>query len=123
MRDESDRTGMRLVIILKQDAQPKKVLNALYKHTQMQQTFGVNALALVEDGRQPRLLTLKRMLQAVLERRQPEVQALLARYRVPLVETPVRSRAADAGAGANRSPKRDASSLEADEPTRPTTPH
>ena len=50
VRDESDRSGMRLVIILKQDAQPKKVLNALYKHTQMQTTFGVNMLALVEGG-------------------------------------------------------------------------
>ena len=48
MRDESDRSGMRLVIELKRDAQPKKVLNPLYKHTAMQTTFGVNMLALVE---------------------------------------------------------------------------
>jgi DNA gyrase subunit A len=45
VRDESDRTGMRLVILLKQDSQPRKVLNALYKHTQMQTTFGINMLA------------------------------------------------------------------------------
>lgn len=45
VRDESDRAGMRLVILLKQDAQPKKVLNALYKHTQMQTSFGINMLA------------------------------------------------------------------------------
>lgn len=70
VQDQSDRTGMRLVIFLKQDAQPKKVLNALYKHTQMQTTFGVNMLALTEDGRQPRVLTLKRMLQAYIEHRQ-----------------------------------------------------
>jgi DNA gyrase subunit A len=74
VRDESDRQGMRLVIILKQDAQPKKVLNALYKHTQMQQTFGVNALALVENGRQPRLLTLKRMLQEYIDYRREVIR-------------------------------------------------
>ena len=70
VRDESDRSGMRFVIILKQDAQPKKVLNALYKHTQMQTTFGVNMLALVENGLQPRVLPLKRMLQEYVEHRQ-----------------------------------------------------
>src|SRR6266508_1124604 len=69
VRDESDRSGMRLVIILKQDAQPKKVLNALYKHTQMQTTFGVNMLSLVEGGLQPRVLTLKRMLQEHIDHR------------------------------------------------------
>ena len=69
VRDESDRSGMRLVIILKQDAQPRKVLNALYKHTQMQTTFGVNMLALVEGGLQPRVLTLKRMLQEHIDHR------------------------------------------------------
>jgi DNA gyrase subunit A len=92
VRDESDRTGMRLVIILKQDAQPKKVLNALYKHTQMQQTFGVNALALVEDGRQPRLLTLKRMLQEYIDyrreviRRRTEYDLDKARARAHILE-------------------------------------
>ncbi|MEI7646086.1 MAG: DNA gyrase subunit A [Chloroflexales bacterium] len=70
VRDESDRAGMRLVILLKQDAQPKKVLNALYKHTQMQTTFGINMLALVEEGRQPKVLTLKRMLQEHVAHRQ-----------------------------------------------------
>jgi DNA gyrase subunit A len=74
VRDESDRNGMRLVIILKQDAQPKKVLNALYKHTQMQTTFGVNMLALVEGGRQPRLLTLKRMLQEYIDHRREVIR-------------------------------------------------
>jgi len=70
VRDESDRAGMRLVILLKQDAQPKKVLNALYKHTQMQTTFGINMLALVENGLQPKVLTLKRMLQEHVAHRQ-----------------------------------------------------
>jgi DNA gyrase subunit A (EC 5.99.1.3) len=74
VRDESDRSGMRLVIILKQDAQPKKVLNALYKHTQMQTTFGVNLLALVEGGRQPRLLTLKRLLQEYIDHRREVIR-------------------------------------------------
>lgn len=70
IRDESDRNGMRVVIMLKQDAQPRKVLNALYKHTQMQTSFGINLLSLIEEGRQPRLLTLKRMLQEYVEHRQ-----------------------------------------------------
>ncbi|MFV9506645.1 MAG: DNA gyrase subunit A [Oscillochloridaceae bacterium umkhey_bin13] len=74
VRDESDRTGMRLVILLKQDAQPKKVLNALYKHTQMQTTFGINMLALVENGRQPKVLTLKRMLQEYIAHRQEVIR-------------------------------------------------
>ncbi|MCS6889335.1 MAG: DNA gyrase subunit A [Chloroflexus sp.] len=74
VRDESDRNGMRLVILLKQDAQPKKVLNALYKHTQMQTTFGINMLALVEHGRQPRVLTLKRLLQEYISHRQEVIR-------------------------------------------------
>ena len=59
LRDESDRNGMRAVIELKRDAQPMKVLNNLFKHTALQQTFGVNMLALVERGTQPRVLTLR----------------------------------------------------------------
>ncbi len=69
LRDESDRTGMRMVIELKRDAQPMKVLNNLFKHTALQQTFGVNMLALVERGTQPRVLTLKRALQEYIEHR------------------------------------------------------
>ena len=60
IRDESDRDGMRIVIELKRDAQAQVVLNYLYKHTQLQDTFGVIMLALV-DG-EPRVLTLKEML-------------------------------------------------------------
>jgi DNA gyrase subunit A len=74
VRDESDRSGMRLVVILKQEAQPKKVLNALYKHTQMQTTFGINLLALVENGIQPRTLTLKRALQEYIEHRREVIR-------------------------------------------------
>ena len=70
LRDESDRSGMRAVIELKRDAQPMKVLNNLFKHTALQQTFGVNMLALVEGGTQPRVLTLKRALQEYIAHRQ-----------------------------------------------------
>jgi DNA gyrase subunit A len=69
VRDESDRNGMRLVIELKREAQPKKVLNLLFKHTAMQSTFGVNMLALV-NGNEPRVLTLKKALQHHIEWRQ-----------------------------------------------------
>jgi DNA gyrase subunit A len=70
LRDESDRSGMRVVIELKRDAQPMKVLNNLFKHTALQQTFGVNMLALVENGTQPRVLTLRRALQEYITHRQ-----------------------------------------------------
>ena len=61
IRDESDRDGMRIVIELKRDAVPQIVLNQLFKHTQMQETFGVIMLSLV-DG-QPKVLNLKQMLE------------------------------------------------------------
>jgi DNA gyrase subunit A len=67
LRDESDRNGMRIVIELKKDAYPEVVLNNLYKHTPMQESFGVILLALV-DGR-PRLLNLKELLSHFLEHR------------------------------------------------------
>ncbi len=69
LRDESDRSGMRMVIELKRDAQPMKVLNNLFKHTQLQTTFGVNMVALVDNGTQPHTLTLKRALQEFVEHR------------------------------------------------------
>ena len=69
LRDESDKDGVRIVIELKKDAYPKKVLNALYKHTQLQETFHVNLLALV-DGIQPRVLNLKSILEEYLKHRQ-----------------------------------------------------
>ncbi len=68
LRDESDRRGMSIVIELKRGAQPKKVLNQLYKYTPLQTTFGVQMLALV-DG-EPRLLSLKKALQLFIEHRQ-----------------------------------------------------
>ncbi len=70
LRDESDRSGMRMLIELKRDAQPRKVLNNLFKHTALQTTFGVNMLALVERGTQPRVLSLRRALQEYIGHRQ-----------------------------------------------------
>jgi DNA gyrase subunit A len=71
LRDESDRDGMRVVIELKRDAVPEILLNQLYKHTPMQESFGVNMLAIVE-GR-PRLLTLKDALRVFLDHRRTVV--------------------------------------------------
>jgi len=68
LRDESDQRGMSIVIELKRGAQPKRVLNQLYKFTMLQSTFGVQMLALV-DG-EPRLLPLKRSLMIFIEHRQ-----------------------------------------------------
>jgi DNA gyrase subunit A len=73
LRDESDQRGMSIVIELKRGAQPRKVLNQLYKFTALQSTFGVQLLALVADesGRgEPRTLPLKRALQIFIEHRQ-----------------------------------------------------
>jgi len=71
LRDESDREGMRIVIELKRDAVAEVLLNQLYKHTPMQESFGVNMLAIV-DGR-PRLLTLKDALRVFLNHRRDVV--------------------------------------------------
>lgn len=65
LRDESDRTGMRVVIELRRDVNPNVTLNLLYKHTQMQETFGVNMLVLV--GNDPKVLSLKEILYYYLE--------------------------------------------------------
>ncbi|HTP56951.1 MAG TPA: DNA gyrase subunit A, partial [Candidatus Paceibacterota bacterium] len=73
IRDESDRSGMRIVIELKQDAFPKKVLNSLYKYTELQKTFHFNMLALV-DGIQPQILSLKQLLEQFIKHRQDVVR-------------------------------------------------
>jgi DNA gyrase subunit A len=70
LRDESDRSGMRMIVELKRDAIPIKVLNNLYKHTALQQAFSINMLALVDEGLAPRVLTLKRALQEYVTHRQ-----------------------------------------------------
>jgi DNA gyrase subunit A len=72
LRDESDRRGMSIVIELKRGAQPRQVLNQLYKYTPLQSTFSVNMLALVKG--EPRVLPLKRSLQIFIEHRQEVIQ-------------------------------------------------
>ncbi len=73
LRDESDKDGVRIVIELKKDSYPKKVLNALYKHTSLQTTFHLNMLALV-DGIQPKVLTLKMILEEYIKHREEVVR-------------------------------------------------
>ena len=79
IRDESDRTGMRIVIELKRDAYPRVVLNNLYKQTAVQSNFGANMLALVNND--PQLLTIRRFLEVFLEFR---VEAITRRTRYQL---------------------------------------
>lgn len=71
IRDESDKSGMRVVIELKRNEVPEVVLNNLFKQTQLQDTFGMNMVALV-DG-QPKLLNLKQMLECFLAHRREVV--------------------------------------------------
>jgi DNA gyrase subunit A len=90
LRDESDRTGMRIVVELTRTVEPKDVLANLFKYTPLQQTFGMQLLALV-DG-QPRLLNLKRMLHLFIQhrqeiiRRRSEFDLARARERAHIVE-------------------------------------
>ncbi|MEZ4728895.1 MAG: DNA gyrase subunit A [Caldilineaceae bacterium] len=90
LRDESDRTGMRIVIELTRNADPKAVLSDLFKYTPLQQTFGMQILALV-DG-QPRLLSLKRALHLFIQhreeivRRRSEFELAKAKARAHIVE-------------------------------------
>ena len=72
LRDESDKDGVRIVVDIKKEAMPNKVLNQLFKHTQLQDTFHLNMLALV-DGIDPRVLNLKMILEAFLEHRRKVV--------------------------------------------------
>lgn len=73
LRDESNKEGVRIVIELKNDAYPKKVLNRLYKLTDLQKTFHYNMLALV-DGLQPRILNLKSILEYYIQHREEVVR-------------------------------------------------
>ncbi len=90
LRDESDRRGIRVVVELKRDAQPNRVLNNLYKHTELQSTFPVNMVALV-DGT-PQTLTLKTILEEYLKhrhaviRRRSEFELRQARAREHILE-------------------------------------
>jgi DNA gyrase subunit A len=83
IRDESDRDGMRVVIELKRDAQPSVVLNQLFKHTQMQTTFGVILLALVHGV--PKVLTLKEMMMHFINHRM-EVLIRRTKYELDAAE-------------------------------------
>ena len=73
LRDESNKDGVRVVVELKKDAYPKKVLNRLFKMTELQTTFHVNMIALV-DGIQPRLLNVKTVLEEYLKHREEVVR-------------------------------------------------
>ncbi len=73
LRDESDKDGVRVVMELKKDSYPKKILNSLYKHTSLQTTFHLNMLALV-DGIQPKVLTLKMILEEYIKHREEIVR-------------------------------------------------
>lgn len=90
LRDESDRDGMRIVVELKRGAQPNKVLNQLYKFTQLQSTYSIQVLALVQG--EPRNLGLKRALQIYIEhryeviRRRSEYELGKARARAHILE-------------------------------------
>src|SRR5437868_3722450 len=90
LRDESDRTGMRIVVELKRDAVPQVVLNKLYKLTPMQSSFGVINLAIVNG--QPRVMNLKQMLEAFVEfrrevvRKRTEHELRKARARAHILE-------------------------------------
>ena len=81
LRDESDRSGMRIVVELKKDAFPEVVLNHLYKHTALQSTFGVIMLAIVNQ--RPRVLTLKEMIQHFISHRR---EVILRRTRHELAK-------------------------------------
>ncbi|MEK7623447.1 MAG: DNA gyrase subunit A, partial [Patescibacteria group bacterium] len=91
LRDESNKDGVRVVIELKKDAYPKKVLNRLFQITELQTTFHVNLLALV-DGLQPRVLNLKSVLEEYLRhrqevvRRRTEFELLRAKDRAHILE-------------------------------------
>ena len=90
VRDESDRSGMRIVVELKRDAVPQVVLNKLYKLTPMQSSFGVINLAIVNG--QPRVLNLKQMLECFVDfrrevvRRRTEYELRKARARAHILE-------------------------------------
>ena len=84
LRDESDRDGIRIVVDLKGDAHPKKILNKIYKLTDLQKVFHLNMLALV-DGIQPRVLTLKMILEGYIKHRK-EVVARRSKFLLNLAE-------------------------------------
>ena len=92
LRDETDRNGMRIVIELKKDANPQVVLNTLFKQTALQSSFGIIMLALVDDQKQPRILSLRQIIDEYLTfqmevlTRRTEYDLRKARERAHLLE-------------------------------------
>ena len=92
LRDETDRNGMRMVIELKKDANPQVVLNTLFKQTALQSSFGIIMLALVDDQKQPKILSLRQIIDEYLEfqmevlTRRTEYDLRKARERAHLLE-------------------------------------
>ena len=92
LRDETDRNGMRMVIELKKDANPQVVLNNLFKQTELQSSFGIIMLALVDDQKQPKILSLRQIIDEYLThqmevlRRRTEYDLRKARERAHLLE-------------------------------------
>jgi len=92
LRDESDRIGMRIVIELKKDANPQVVLNTLFKQTALQSSFGIILLALVDDQKQPKILSLRQIIDEYLTfqmevlTRRTEFDLRKARERAHLLE-------------------------------------
>ena len=92
LRDESDRNGMRIVIELKRDANPQVVLNTLFKQTSLQSSFGIIMLALVDDQKQPKILSLRQIIDEYLAfqmevlTRRTEYELRKARERAHLLE-------------------------------------
>ena len=92
LRDESDRNGMRIVIELKKDANPQVVLNTLFKQTALQTSFGIIMLALVDDQKQPKILSLRQIIDEYLAfqmevlTRRTEFDLRKARERAHLLE-------------------------------------
>ena len=92
LRDETDRNGMRMVIELKKDANPQVVLNTLFKQTALQSSFGIIMLALVDDQKQPKILSLRQIIDEYLNfqmevlTRRTEFDLRKARERAHLLE-------------------------------------
>ena len=92
LRDETDRNGMRMVIELKKDANPQVVLNNLFKQTDLQSSFGIILLALVDDQKQPKILSLRQIIDEYLNyqmevlRRRTEFDLRKAQERAHLLE-------------------------------------
>ena len=97
LRDESDRDGMRIVIELKKDYNPDFILNYLYKHSQLQTTFSINMLALV-NGR-PRVLNLKEMIRHFIDHR---IEVVVRRTKYELDEAERRAHILEASTCADR---------------------